>query len=184
MLGLRTALPVTACNERSARVTRRLLSLEPITRARTIALFWPIEPRHEVDLRTLDASLRDRNVRVAYPTVDPQKSTMTFRFVADPQAMKDRVLYGAAMREPSPAEPEAGPGELDVIVVPALALDPTGQRIGYGAGYYDRTLPRFAPPAASVAVAFDFQLVAEVPSTPDDIGVHYVVTDTRVLGPL
>ena len=68
-----------------------------------------------------------------------------------------------------------------MIVVPALAVDPRGHRIGYGAGYYDRTLPRFAPPAVRRAVAFDFQLVAEVPSTEGDVAVDWIVTDARAL---
>jgi len=65
--------------------------------------------------------------------------------------------------------------------VPALAVDPRGHRIGYGAGFYDRALPRFVPPAAAIVVAFDFQLVAEVPETPLDFAAAWVVTDTRTL---
>lgn len=181
MRALRGALPASACSERSARICLRLASLEPIATARAVALFWPIAQRHEVDLRALDALLRERGVRVAYPTVLQQTPAMTFRFVTNPDAMKEQTSHGVVLREPSPHEPEAAPGELDVIVIPALAVDPSGQRIGYGSGYYDRTLPRFAPPATSVAVAFDFQLVAEVPSTEGDVVLHYVVTDARAL---
>ena len=143
-----------------------------------MALFWPIEERHEVDLRALDARLRARGARVAYPGVDPETHAMTFRFVEHPDSMQ---LLGFGFREPSLQDPEVGPGELDAVVVPALAADPRGPRIGYGAGYYDRTLPRFAPPAASAAVVFDFQLVAEVATTEGDVTVGWVVTDTRVL---
>jgi 5-formyltetrahydrofolate cyclo-ligase len=95
--------------------------------------------------------------------------------------MVDEATMGTGLREPMPTEPEAVAGALDVIVVPALAVDPSGHRIGYGAGYYDRTLPRFAASSTSIAVAFDFQLVAEVPSTPHDARVDWVVTDARVL---
>ena len=178
MRGLRKALPVTACTARSEKIAERLASLEPIAGARAVALFWPIEERHEVDLRPLDARLRSRGARVAYPGVDPETGAMAFRFVADPDAMEEQ---GFGFREPSPRAPEAAPGELDVIVVPALAADPRGHRIGYGAGYYDRTLPRFAPPAVGVTVAFDFQLVAEVPSTEGDVEVDWIVTDARAL---
>jgi 5-formyltetrahydrofolate cyclo-ligase len=104
---------------------------------------------------------------------------MTLRFVEHPDAMQ---TLGFGFREPSLADPEVGRGELDAIVVPALAADPRGHRIGYGAGHYDRTLPRFAPPAVSVAVVFDFQLVAEVPSLGADVAVDWVATDTRILG--
>jgi 5-formyltetrahydrofolate cyclo-ligase len=148
-------------------------------RASTIALFWPIEERHEVDLRALDRLLRGRGIRVAYPAVDPETRVMTFRFVADPDAMQER---GFGFREPASSEPAGfagGRDALDVIVVPGLAVDPTGYRIGYGAGYYDATLPLHAPPAQSIGVAFDFQLVAEVPVTEGDVRLDWVVTDER-----
>ena len=61
----------------------------------------------------------------------------------------------------------------------AIAIDPTGHRIGYGAGYYNRTVVRFAPPAVTIGVAFDFQLVAEVPFTEHDVPLAHVVTDER-----
>jgi 5-formyltetrahydrofolate cyclo-ligase len=178
MRGLRKALPATACAERSARIVERLATLEGIAGARSVALFWPIEQRHEVDLRALDARLRERGVRVAYPSVHPETHAMTFRFVADPEALR---VEGLGFREPSAEDRPAEPGELDAIVVPALAADPRGHRIGYGAGYYDRTLPRFVPPAVSVTVIFDFQLVAESPATEGDVTVDWIVSDARVL---
>jgi len=178
MRGLRKTLPASACAERSARIVGRLLELEPLAGARAVALFWPIEERHEVDLRALDARLRERGVRVAYPAVDPETGAMTFRFVEHPDAMLEQ---GFGFREPAMREPEAAPGDVDVVVVPALAVDPRGHRIGYGAGYYDRTLPRFVPPAISVAVAFDFQLVAELPDTEHDVTAQWIVTDARTL---
>jgi 5-formyltetrahydrofolate cyclo-ligase len=84
-------------------------------------------------------------------------------------------------REPAGRCKVAYPGEIDVIVVPALAVDPRGYRIGYGGGYYDRALPLHVPPAMSIAVAFDFQLIAEAPQTDGDVPVHWIVTDTRSL---
>ena len=176
MRGLRKALPLAACAERSARIAARLAELPPVAGARSVCLFWPIEDRHEVDLRGLDAQLRARGARVAYPGIDPETGAMTFRFVSHPDAMQEQ---GFGFREPAIEEPEATPGDLDVIVIPALAVDPRGHRIGYGAGYYDRTLPRFSPPAATVAVAFDFQLVPEVPESPLDIPAGWIVTDAR-----
>ncbi len=178
MRGLRKALPAAACAERSARIVEHLLGLDAIQRARSVALFWPIEERHEVDLRPLDAVLRERGARVAYPAVDPETHAMTFRFVALPDSMQRQ---GLAVVEPSGAEPEAGDGDLDAIVIPALAVDPAGQRVGYGAGYYDNALPRFAPPAVTIAVAFDFQLLAEVPITEGDVATEWIVTDSRIL---
>jgi 5-formyltetrahydrofolate cyclo-ligase len=178
MRGLRNTLPATACAERSARIVERLLVLSPLQGVRAVALFWPIEERHEVDLRAFDGRMRERGTRVAYPAVDPETREMTFRFVSHPDAM---VEHGFGFREPAQGEPDALPESLDVVVVPALAVDPRGHRVGYGAGFYDRTLPRFVPPAVSIAVAFDFQLAVEVPTTEGDVAVGWIVTDAREL---
>jgi 5-formyltetrahydrofolate cyclo-ligase len=142
--------------------------------ARTVALFWPIEEKHEVDLRPLDASLRARGARVAYPTV-LDSGVMVFRFVEDTEQMQEHALGFRAPRDESSLA-----DAIDVIVVPAIALDPTGQRIGYGAGHYDRALLSHGR-AMTFGVAYDFQLIPEVPATEADIPVQWIVTDRRVL---
>ncbi len=174
--GLRSSIPLEAILERSERIQRALEALPEVAAARSVSLFYPIEGRNEVDLRATDGRLRARGARVAYPWIDPETRVMTFRFVADPEAMQER---GLGFREPDPADEEAA--ALDVIVVPALQIDARGHRIGYGAGFYDRALARFRPPARAVCVAFDFQLVAEVPVTEGDVPVDAVVTDARVI---
>jgi 5-formyltetrahydrofolate cyclo-ligase len=176
MRGLRKTTPIEACAERSAKIIAALEGHEAVKFARSAALFWPIVERHEVDLRAFDAALRARGARVAYPSIDPETGDMAFRFVEDVKQLEE-AGYGFA--EPSADAPLAT--ELDVVIVPALAVDPMGHRIGYGAGYYDRTLPKYAPPAVSIAVAYDWQLVAEVPMTPGDVNVAWIVTDVRVL---
>jgi 5-formyltetrahydrofolate cyclo-ligase len=178
MGALRNTLPASSCAQRSARIVERLIDLEPLASARTVASFWPIEHKHEVDLRALDGRLRERGVRVAYPVVEGNTAELSFRFVADVDAMQEHPF---GYREPSSQDPEALPGDIDVIVVPALAIDPRGHRIGYGAGHYDRALPRFAPPAVTVSVAYDFQLVAETPETEGDVATLWIVTDARAI---
>ena len=172
--GVRKSTPAEACAERSRTLVARLELHEAVVGAKTLALFWPIVSRHEVDLRPLDATLRARGVRIAYPAIDADTNVMTFRFVDDVSALEDK---GYGFMEPSADAPIAT--ALDAIIVPAIAVDPTGHRIGYGAGYYDRTLPSLAPPAVSIAVAYDWQLVAEVPATEGDVRVAWVVTDIR-----
>jgi 5-formyltetrahydrofolate cyclo-ligase len=174
--GVRKAMPVSAAAERSTKIIATLEAHPAVVAAKTIALFWPIEVRKEVDLRPFDASLRKRGVRIAYPAIDPETDVMTMRFVDDLAGLEEQG-YGFA--EPPPDAPHAA--ELDVVIVPAIAVDPTGHRIGYGAGYYYRTLPKYAPPAVTIAVAYDWQLVAEVPATEHDVKVAWVVTDTRTI---
>ena len=174
--GLRNTTPAGACDARSQRIVERLLTLDALTRATRVALFWPIVARHEVDLRALDEALRARGARVAYPAIDPETNAMTFRFVP---AVADLEVQGYGFAEPAADAEEAT--LLDAVLVPALALDSRGHRLGYGAGYYDRTLPRFCPPAVSIGVAYDFQLLVELPVTEGDVPCDWIVTDTRVL---
>ena len=178
MRGVRKAAPIEACLERSKKIVAALLAEPAVASARSIALFWPIEERHEVDLRGLDASLRARGAELFYPALDPETRVMTFRRVDDVAVLAEA---GFGFAEPPLDAPEAT--TLDVIVVPALAVDDRGHRLGYGAGFYDRTLPRFCPPAHAIVVAFDYQLIAEVPITEGDVATDLVVTDARVLVP-
>jgi 5-formyltetrahydrofolate cyclo-ligase len=176
MRGLRHTTPKGACAERSARIVLRLLAMPELASARSVALFFPIAEKHEVDLLAVDAALRARGAEVAYPAIDAESGVMTFRFVADVDALEER---GYGFREPAIGAREAKGDELSVIVVPALVLDTNGHRVGYGAGYYDRTLPRFAPPAVTIAVTYDFQLIAEVAVTDGDVAAQWIVTDKR-----
>ncbi len=178
MRGVRKAAPIEACLERSKKIVAALLAEPAVASARAVALFWPIEERHEVDLRGLDASLRARGAELFYPALDPETRVMTFRRVDDVAVLAEA---GFGFAEPPLDAPEAT--TLDVIVVPALAVDDRGHRLGYGAGFYDRTLPRFCPPAHAIVVAFDYQLIAEVPITEGDVATDLVVTDARVLVP-
>jgi 5-formyltetrahydrofolate cyclo-ligase len=175
--GVRGALPASACAERSARIVARLESLDALREARAVALFWPMAERREVDVRALDERLRARGVQIAYPAVS-EAGTMTFHYVADVAAMVEHPL---GFREPPRDAPLAAPADLDVVLIPALAVDTRGHRIGYGAGYYDRALSEHGAPERRIAAVFEFQLLAEVPDTPGDVPVGVVVTDSRTI---
>jgi len=169
MRGLRNSTPESAIAARSAKIVERLEAMNVVRAAKSIALFWPITSRHEVDLRALRTT-----AKVAYPHIDAE-DRMTFRFPGDPSAMEEA---GKGFCQPSDDSPIAD--SLDVVVVPALAVDPRGHRLGYGAGYYDRALAAMQS-TTSIAVAFDFQLLAEIPITETDVAVKWIVTDTRTL---
>jgi 5-formyltetrahydrofolate cyclo-ligase len=67
------------------------------------------------------------------------------------------------------------------VLVPGVAFDPAGGRLGYGGGFYDRLLPLLAPGTARVAGAYDMQLVDRVPAAPHDLAVEVIVTETRTI---
>lgn len=174
---VRAAAPESACLQRSAKIQERLLALPELLRARRVALFFPMVERREVDLRGLDAALSARGIERFYPAIDQDTREMTFRRV---QELSELEEFGMGFAEPRPEAETAR--ELDVIVVPCLAVAPDGTRLGYGGGFYDRTLPRYAPPAFSVAVAFDYQLLVDLPRFAHDTRVQHIVTDQRSVG--
>lgn len=171
---LRGSVPRSAVIKRSAAICERLAGLIPGTPGLRIALFRAIESRNEVDLAQLDVLLRARQAEVFYPGCE--EHTLKFR---DPGSLQAMLPGAFGILEPAPTLPEAT--ALDWLIVPALLADPRGHRLGYGAGFYDRALPRFCPPGRAVVVVFDFQLAAELPAEPWDVACDTLVTDMRVL---
>jgi 5-formyltetrahydrofolate cyclo-ligase len=70
------------------------------------------------------------------------------------------------------------PAELDLVMVPGVAFDPRGGRLGQGKGYYDRLLAKVRPNAPLIGLAFDCQMVPEVPAGPHDVVMDWVLTET------
>jgi len=70
---------------------------------------------------------------------------------------------------------------IEWVLVPGVAFDASGGRLGYGGGYYDRLLPLLCGKAPRVAGAFEAQLVDAVPAAPHDVGVDCIVTERRLL---
>jgi 5-formyltetrahydrofolate cyclo-ligase len=83
-----------------------------------------------------------------------------------------RGPYG--IREPALKEP-VDLKNLDLVLVPGVAFDKKGRRLGRGKGYYDRFLPRISQHAVSIGLAYDFQVLPQIPTTKSDINVHKII---------
>ena len=75
----------------------------------------------------------------------------------------------------------AAPEEADMVVVPGVGFDESGRRLGYGGGYYDRLIETLRPDASLVALAFDSQVVDEIPAEEHDKKVDKIITESRVI---
>ncbi len=175
MRQLRSSLPPEARRVRSEAVSARVLSLPEWRDARAVALYASMGD--EFDTTALLQDALGRGLDVALPVVEEGR-VLTFRWLARdgqrfPTAMSD---YG--IDEPTPEAPAADLDRIDVVIVPALAMDPRGHRLGFGRALYDNTLA-LLPKATRVATVFAFQMIAEVPDEPHDQRVHYVVTDEQ-----
>lgn len=170
---IRGQLPAEARAARSAAIVDRVLALPELRAARSIAAF--VAMRSEADPAGIVAACRARGHRVALPRVHPEPDGLVLHAHAADDPL-ERSSFGVL--EPSASAPRVD--AVDVVIVPGLAFDPRGHRIGYGKGFYDRLLPTL-PGAFRCAIAYDFQLVPEVPDRDGDVPVHAVVTDRRVL---
>lgn len=179
MRSLRSAHPAASLAARNEKIVAGVAALDAFREARSVALFHPLLDRNEVDVRPLDALAREANKLVYYPGVRVDAGGARhsdFRLTASAGDLADR---GRRFWEPPSEAKSAVRGDLDLLVVPALAVALSGHRLGWGAGFYDAALPDFRPPARAVIVAYDFQLLAEVPNVPHDVPCDFVVTDGR-----
>lgn len=135
----------------------------------------------EVCLESLGPVVKSLQWKVYFPRVIKRGDQKGLEFVEmDSIDLKNaKIQVGSfGIREPHPYLQPVDPKQLNLIWVPGVAFGPQGERVGRGAGYYDRFLP-LAPQALRVSLAFDFQLFSSLPQQPWDVPVHWVITEKR-----
>ena len=155
----------------SARIVARLLALPELRAASTVAVYAPV--RDEVDVGGLIAPLHTAGARTLFPRV--RGSELDLVAATD---LRNLQLGYRGVREPS--GPAIDPSVVDVAVVPGLAFDPRGGRLGSGGGHYDRLLARLPTEVVRIGVGFTCQVVPLVPRQTHDQPVQLVVTETAV----
>ncbi len=143
---------------------------------KVIALYAPV--RHELDTAPLAEGLRAGGARLALPVIAEENSPLAFRAWSADVAL---IPGTHAIPIPPVSEPTVSP---DIVVVPLVAFDRKGHRIGYGAGYYDRTLEalRRERDILAIGYAYGAQEVDAVPAEPLDQPVNMIVTERGVIG--
>jgi 5-formyltetrahydrofolate cyclo-ligase len=175
ILARRRALSHDQWLESSRQAQRRFLSLEEFSRAGCIALYAPVH--HEVDTSAILEATFEAGKRVLYPAVCGDR--MVFREVTEIQSMAEGSF---GILEPCPTGIDHHAGEPDLIVVPGVAFDLAGHRIGYGKGYYDRFLLHPGRKGHLIGLCHDFQLIeAPIPAEEHDIRMEIIVTSQRVI---
>lgn len=154
----------------------RLMALEVFFEAAAIGLYAPI--RNEVDTALIFDEARRVGKRVFYPRVCNDE--MLFHEVAHADGLEQGAF---GILEPCATGEGFPPDAADLIVVPGVAFDSSGHRVGFGKGYYDRFLARLRRPVTLVGLCHDFQLLERVPSEGHDIRMQYIVTEQRVVVP-
>jgi len=151
-------------------VVDHLVGLDAVTTARCACIYLPMD--HEVDLRALPDHLPD--VRwVTTRTGDGPDLTLH-----DLDAPRERHPWG--FDQPVAGTPEVDPTTVDTWLVPGLAFDLRGTRLGHGVGYYDRLLARRRVDSVVVGVTTSRHVVGSLPREDHDVDMDVVVTDDRV----
>jgi 5-formyltetrahydrofolate cyclo-ligase len=169
MTSLRNAVPPEIARRAGAEVARRLIGLPELARPGRIALYAALAG--ELPTRSLFDALRQQGRTLLFPRCVGERlefaATDRFEDLA-------RGRYGVA----EPAGPAVPLVEDDVVVVPGLAFDDLGRRLGRGGGFYDRAFPP-APAAGPflVGVAYEFQRLERIPAGREDRAVDAVVTE-------
>jgi 5-formyltetrahydrofolate cyclo-ligase len=154
---------------------RQLIELEQFSRAACIALYAPAH--NETDTAGILEAALAAGKRVLYPAVCGDR--MVLRQVEGLGSMAEGSF---GILEPCPTGLDHHADEPDLIVVPGVAFDLNGHRIGYGKGYYDRFLQHPDRTAHLVGLCHDFQLIeGALPAEEHDIRMELVVTDRRII---
>jgi len=160
----------------SDRIQQRLLALAEWNAARQVCCYLATAMEVQTG-RILDAGWQAHK-RIWAPAFHPAHASYECALLK-----RDTALKAGPHQIPEPEKPDwSNPENLDLVVIPGLAFDPQGNRIGHGKGHYDNFLARAAMRTAlKIGLAFAFQMRARVAVTAHDVGLDIVVTEDSVL---
>jgi len=172
----RLALAKDDWQRRSACIVQNILAFEKFQHASVIHAFIPDENRNEVNLIPLLERIFSNQKKLLVPVVEGSElisvELTSFNHL-------ERNSFGVL--EPIERVPSSLESEIDLVLVPLLAVDSKGNRLGYGKGYYDRFFKRLNSQAFKLGVAFAFQVLNHVPATGNDIRLDAVVTESGMM---
>ncbi|MDI3480365.1 MAG: 5-formyltetrahydrofolate cyclo-ligase [Tepidanaerobacteraceae bacterium] len=172
-LRARSKLAAEDVMEKSGKIMSRLFSLEEFHRANTIMFY--VDAKNEVKTGDAITKTLAEGKRVAVPKVKKG-----FGLLAVEIKGLDDLLPGAFGIPEPPGDKGISPEEIDLVVVPGVAFDKNGNRMGYGAGYYDSFLPKLRPEVKKIAVAFEMQVTDNLPTEEHDVKMDMLITENAL----
>ncbi len=170
----RDSMPEGEMRRKSSLIAKRLLSMEEVKKSRLICSY--VSKGSEAGTRTLIKKLLKESKKVLVPVVE--NDTLKVSEIKDIKELK-KGAFGI----PEPRKEFlrfAEPSHIDAILVPGIAFDRRGRRVGYGKGYYDRLLKKLKN-ATKIALAYEFQIIKTIPAEKHDTSVDFIVTEKNVI---
>ena len=177
VLSARDQIPEEARSEASRTIASTLATRPDFLAARTLLLTFSFGS--EWNTSPLFHAALQRGKAVAVPRVNLAQRMLELCAVTDVE--RDVAPGYRGIREPLPHCNRVDPSNVDWVLVPGVAFDAEGNRLGYGGGFYDRLLPLLPPSTAKVAGAFELQVVDRIPTAAHDLPIDAIVTEMRTI---
>jgi len=157
--------------KKSAIIKKKLFSLPEFKKAKLVMFY--ASRQNEVDTHRMIDEALGAGKKVALPRCAGQK-TFVAKEISNRHTDLEKGAYG--IYEPRKEAPEVDAGRIGLVVVPGVAFDIKNERLGRGKGYYDRFLKKLPRGKTTIGLAFDFQIVKDLPKDAHDIPVSKVIT--------
>ncbi|SER56355.1 5,10-methenyltetrahydrofolate synthetase [Nitrosomonas sp. Nm51] len=171
IIAARLAVPSAHCRQWSAAISVLLQQGFPRLQQKKIGLYWPF--RGEYDPRPAALYFRAAGAILALPEVTGKNKPLRFREWWPAAPMRIGAYDIPVPHETRCIQP-------DVLIVPMVGFDRKGYRLGYGSGYFDRTLAMFSERPPTIGVAFELQRLENVHPQSHDIAMQYVITEAGI----
>ncbi len=153
----------------------KMFSLPEFKKAKIILFYVSIKGEVRTD-KMISESL-DKGKRILVPFADLKKKRLLISEIND---LDD--LSPGAFGIPEPKSPKEFPLEkIDLVVIPGIAFDSKGNRVGYGMGFYDRFLKKLKSHVPLIALAYDLQIVNRIPTDGKDVRLHKIITEKEII---
>jgi 5-formyltetrahydrofolate cyclo-ligase len=181
ILAKRDAIPPAVRKAKDRAIGERLLGLEEFRAAHMIFYFASF--RSEVDTSGLIRKSLESDRKVVLPKVDAINHALLLFEIRSPDELAPGYM---SIPEPSviAEERQVNINDVDAVIIPGACFDESGNRIGYGGGYYDRLLEGLRKDIPVIAPAYEEQIVDSIPADPHDRKVTIIITDRRQIRPL
>ena len=178
MLKKREAISPPERQSKSRQASQLLLGLDQFRQARTVLVYLPV--KQELDTIPIINKSWQLQKEVVVPVCQPSRQLLLSRLYSLDELGEG--TYGI----PEPLDRYIRPvqaEEADLAILPGVAFDLAGNRLGFGGGYFDRFLPLLRADCPRVALAYEFQIVEALPVQEHDIRMDLIVTESRIIRP-
>jgi 5-formyltetrahydrofolate cyclo-ligase len=171
LLAARDALPAATRARAGAAIVASLAGLEEGRAPAVVGFYWPV--RGEIDVRPFVERLRAAGSLAALPVVGEPGAPLAFH-----RWTPETDMHAGPFGIPSPAGGDALVP--DLLLIPLVGFDDAGYRLGYGGGYYDRTLAALTPPPRTIGIGYELGRMATIRPQAHDVPLDLVVTEAAV----